>query len=145
MATDGLPDLSPKVVFAHLCDYAGFADRGKPIIVGAFDMLYRVDPTTPITLAQCHFIAKVEASIATGTDHEIDISVRTEDETEVHRIGFGRVQFKPAGPGRPFSALVIVGLTGMPFPSVGDYTFQVIVDGQKAGEAPFYVVEAPAS
>lgn len=132
-------------MFAHLCDYAGLGEKGKPIIVGVFDMVYRVDPTQPIVMGPIHFIAKISASIATGTEHNIDVVVRTEDGHEVHRIGFQHVQFKPAGPGRPFTAQVIVGLMGLPLPSVGDYYFEVVVDGQVAGETPLYVVEAPAS
>ena len=70
--------------------------------------------------------------------------VRDDDGVQVHRIDIGVVKFTLSGPGRPLGANIIANVGGMPFPSVGDFTFEIVVDGEKAGEALLSIVDAPA-
>lgn len=138
--------MKPRVAYAHLCDYAGLGNNGKPIVVGIFDTVYHADEAGPVAMPLCYFITKIEASLATGTEHEVSVVIRHEDGEIVHQVDFGSVQFQATGPGRPLSAAVIMLVAGMPFPARGDYAFEVVVDrdgAEPAGAAPLYFLEAP--
>lgn len=132
-----------KMAFAHLCDFAGLGNNGKPIIVGIFDAIQDREQTGSVTLGLAFFITKIEASLVTGTAHDVSIVVQTADMAVVHRVDFGKLEFQSSGPGRPLAAQIILPVLGMPFPGMGDYTFAVIVDGVTVGEAPLYVVPSP--
>jgi uncharacterized protein DUF6941 len=128
--------------YAHFCDYAGLGNNGKPIVVGIFDQLNIADGQ-PLVMPLAFFITQLEASIADGAAHQISIVVRDEDGGEVHRVDFPTNNFLPAGPGRPLSAAVILGVPGLQFPRRGDYAFEVVVDGRRIGESPLYLMDAP--
>lgn len=130
--------------YAHLCDYAGLGSGGgKPIVVGIFDTVYDAEQVRPIRLPISYFVARIDASLAGGTEHDLQIVVSDEDEEEVHRFDLGATPFSPGGPGRPLSTHLIMLIAGLEFPERGDYNFQVIVDGEKLGATPLYIAEPP--
>ena len=130
--------------YAHLCDFAGLGHNGKPIVVGIFEILYDQNPSErPISMPIAYLAAKLECSLADGTEHEMSVVLRHEDGEEVHRVDFGRVQFVPSGPGRPLHAALILLVAGITFPDQGDYAFEFVVDTVKIGEAPLYIVPKP--
>lgn len=130
--------------YAHLCDYASADAKSKPTIVGVFDIIFDVQKKRPIQLPPvAHFVAKMECSIGDGSMHTLQIVVRHEDGEVVHQVNLGPLEFRPTGPGRPLSAQIIMMIGGMPFPELGDYAFEMVVDGTKIGETPLYLADAP--
>jgi hypothetical protein len=131
--------------FGHLADYAGPGQHNKLTIVGIFDVAYDHDPSVrPIPLPQAFLVAAIDASVAHGSVHSVEIRFTDIDNEPVGpTIELVDVPFQARGPGRPLRAQLIAQLQGLSVPDVGDYEFQIWVDGERVGDIPLYVVPNP--
>lgn len=132
--------------FAHLCDYAMSEKGSKPVIVGIWDVVFDNMKVRPIPLPPIgFFFARLECSLADGDLHRVRVVIRHEDGHPVHEVSFGELKFLPTGPGRPLRAQLLISIGGMPFPDLGEYSFELWVDdaGAPLGEATITIVDAP--
>ena len=129
--------------FAHLADFASM--MGKLVIVGIFDLVYDRG-ARPIKLPQMYLVAAIDASIASGDKHRVEIRFTTADSQPAgDTVELQETVFQARGPGQLRRANIIMVVNGLHVPDVGDYEFQIWVDGAKLGDVPFSVVSTPAA
>lgn len=126
--------------YGHLCDYAGIGNGGKLILIGLFDSVFTVSPDGPIRVPRSFLVFRAECSVAEGTQHEVTLRLLDADMTVLMALENIAAQFVTSGPGRPLGANIIAELE-IEVPGIGDYTFEVVVDGRVLGELPLYVLE----
>ena len=131
--------------YAHLADHVTTDSRGKPIVVGIFDVVVDAANVRPIPFPPCFLIAQFAASLADGSDHRITMRLLDADSNEVTNSPEGPIRFGTTGPGHPLSAVLISRM--MPgwvsVPDHGEYTLAFYVDGEPKGGLDIRVVPAP--
>jgi hypothetical protein len=131
--------------FAFLADYAGLGNQGKLIIVGTFDTVHDRQGIRPIPVPPCYLIASFEASIVEGTQHSFQVALNDEDGQPVLDQPVSiPLPFRPQGPGRPFVANAIVHSPDLSVPELGEYRFDLRIDGAHIGDVPLFVTPARA-
>lgn len=132
--------------FAHIADFVSIDANGKLTIVGAFDIVWHSAGTRPILFPPFYLVAAVEASIAEGADHEIEILLVDDDEKIHGRAIKGQLPLRSQGPGHLARGNLVIGFGSgvVSVPDYGDYYFQFRVDGVKLGQVRVSVLEAPA-
>ena len=132
--------------FGLIADYAGQGANSKLILVGIFDTIFIVDPNVPIVFPLCYLAVQLSASVVDGSVHRVKLRLMDEDgglvwqqadETEVRMVA--------SAPGRPLVAQIVTFLAGLQLPRLGDYAFEVQVDGHLVGEVPFHVIPQPTA
>jgi hypothetical protein len=128
--------------FGHLCDYAGVGNAGKLILVGLFDSVFTATLDGPVAIPRSFLVFRLECGVAEGAQHAVAIRLIDEDGEEMMSLPSAEARFFISAPGRPLTANVIAELD-IAVPHIGDYTFEIVVDGRRLGEVPFYVVPRP--
>jgi hypothetical protein len=138
--------------FGHLCDYATVGAARKLILVGLFDQVTTPATRERIVLPLCYLVFKVECSLYEGSEHQIQVRLKDDDETTLQDadgremdFDLGQQRFTPSGRGRPLSIQVTLPCVGLSVPTHGDYAFEILVGGARLGDVRFYVVEPPSS
>ncbi len=131
--------------FAHLADYAAADASGKLTVVGSFDIVWDQLKKRPIPLPPCYLVASFAASLAEGSEHDLEIRLVDADESPIMESIRGKMQFRPFGPGYPLRTNVLIGFgpETLHVPELGDYHFRFLVDGELVGELPVSVLEPP--
>lgn len=132
--------------FAHLADYATVdSGNGKLTLVGVFDVVWDMLQQRPIPFPLCFLVASFSASIAQGTEHQLEIELVDADEKAVHRSHPLPILFRPYGPGYPLRAQLAVPIPpgAISVPELGDYRFRFLIDGSEVGDLPVLVIEPP--
>jgi len=121
--------------FAHLADYASADASGKLTVVGIFDIVWDRAGARPIMFPPCYLLAKFEASVAEGAEHEIDIALVDDDEKAHGNIIKGALEFRTHGVGHPAQSHLLIGFGPglLTVPELGDYHFRFKVDGKDVG------------
>ena len=128
--------------FGHLCDYATLDANGKLLIIGIWDVVFDQMKARPIPLPSGFIVARLECSIADGSEHLVELAMVDEDEGNIlDPAPIGRVPFSPTVPGRPLQAQFMIQTAGLKVPELGDYAIEIRAGGQRVGLIPFSVVE----
>lgn len=131
--------------FAHLADYAAQDSAGKLTLVGVFDIVWDRMNERPIPFPPCYLAAGITASLADGTDHDLEIRFVDADEKPLIESFRGKLKLQPFGPGFPLRANVLIGFgpSALRVPEPGDYHFRFLIDDYEVGELPVSVLVPP--
>ena len=124
--------------FALLADHVNTTLEGKLNIIGEFNAISaaRVPATHPFLF----LVARLEASVSEGTEHELTIGIYDEDGQKVMpKSPTFPIKFKPQGRGLPLRAQVVAQLGGLRFDHFGSFEFHLLVDGRLEARVPFLV------
>lgn len=133
----------PAIKYGHLADYATIGANGKPILVGVFDRILPATDARPIRIPPSYLFVALQCSIGEGETHEIVVQLRDgngEPVGEPQR--WDATVFRPAGPGYPLQANLMLILFGATVPEPGDYQFEVVANGIRIGEVAAFVVSS---
>jgi hypothetical protein len=130
--------------FAHLADFATADASGKLTVVGVFDIVWDNLKQRPIPFPSSHLVAAFAASVAEGSQHQLEIQFVDADEKPVMPPIRAGMVFKPFGPGYPLRAQVIIGFGPgvVRVPDLGDYHFRFLVDGHELGRTQVSALES---
>lgn len=134
-----------KLVYGHLADYACEGSQGKIIIVGIFDRVF-TRSTGPFRLPSSYLAMKFEASLLDGSDNHL-VEVKLVDGNSQPALPHHPripLRFGTVGPGYPLSAQVILQLENLTIPDVGDWAFEIRIDGTIVGSIPLIAAQAAA-
>ena len=123
---------------AVIADAANVSQEGKLNILGVFDTIWARE--FPFRHAAMVFVIRARADFTEQGPHQLDVRLMDADGSQLFKAG-GPLQVPAGVPGRPLKPHVIMGLSGISFPSPGDYSFEVSVDGHHMKSVPLYVVE----
>lgn len=132
--------------FAHVADFASVDSGGKLTIVGVFDIVWDGAGARPIPFPPFYLVAAIEASIAEGADHEIEICLVDDDEVAQAGIIKGSIQLRSQGVGHAARGHLLIGFGPgvIQVPDLGDYYFQFRVDGKQLGAIRVSALAPPA-
>ena len=130
----------PQLDFAFLCDYVR-ADSGTAHVIGAgIDTVYTPETPTAHNLALLARFTFTQGEC--GRPHRIEVFFRTEDGAEVAKFEtvVEPIWEPTLPPGWPVGG--VLGLNfGLPLPSFGLYSFEIMIDDGSAKSLNFRVVE----
>jgi hypothetical protein len=128
--------------FALLADHASETRDGKLNILGNFDAIW--GQSAPATHPKCYLVARFEASIAAGTEHQFKVSLHNGNGDIVGLESPELpLKFVPSGPGRPLVANLILDLTGLQLPEFDDYEFLIRINGHVMAQVPLAFLQIP--
>jgi hypothetical protein len=132
--------------FAHIADFASADSSGKLTIVGAFDIVWDGAGARPIPFPPFYLAAAIEASIAEGADHEIEIRLVDDDEVAHANVINSKIQLRSQGVGHAARGNLLIGFGPgvIQVPELGDYYFQFRVDGKQLGSIRVSALAPPA-
>ena len=132
-----------KLQFGLLADHATLSVGGKLILVGVFDNVMIREKTEPVPIPTCDMVLRIEAHVTEGSDHTLRIHLVTEDGDAVIKPIEAPLKFQMEAPGRPMIAGFIMKFQDLKVPHLGDYSFDILVDGHHLGGVPMYVLPVP--
>lgn len=129
------------VQLALVCDYALIDQAGKLSVLGIFERIWV--ERFPAVHPRLHLVLRLKGRRTEIGDHPIVITLRDGDGREVLR-GDGQVQIgePPAGITEVEAGAVLA--FDVPLERPGTYTFDILVDGQRAAQVPVTVSQMPA-
>jgi hypothetical protein len=137
-----------------LAEYAGVSQDNKLTIAGTIDEIQvRAFPgeTPPnlsgaIPIPHAYLVAQVEFSISEGLRHTGKLGLRDDDGKQViPQVGLPEMTLAVNQFGRPMRHNSIMRIAGLVVPRIGDYVFELEVDGKVIGECPLYVTDRTGS
>jgi len=131
-----------EVDLAVIADAANVSQEGKLNILGVFDTIWARE--FPFRHASMVFVVRMNADFTEQGAHRMEVRLMDADGRQLFRAE-GPMQVPGAIPGRPHKPHVIMGLSGISFSMPGDYSFEVMVDGQLMKSVPLYVMKTPAT
>jgi hypothetical protein len=88
----------------------------------------------------------VEFSISEGLRHTGKLGLRDDDGKQViPQVGLPEMTLAVNQFGRPMRHNSIMRIAGLVVPRIGDYVFELEVDGKVIGECPLYVTDRTGS
>ena len=123
---------------AVIADAANVSQEGKLNILGVFDTIWARE--FPFRHAAMVFVIRVRADFTEQGLHQLDVRLVNADGSQLFKAE-GPLQVPNGVPGRPIKPHVIMGLSGITFPSPGDYSVEIFVDNEHMKSVPLYVVE----
>jgi hypothetical protein len=130
-----------EVDLAVIADAANVSQEGKLNILGVFDTIWTRE--FPFRHAAMVFVIRMKADFTERGTHQIEVRLMDADGGQLFKAE-GSMLVPQGIPGRPLKPHVIMGLGGISFRQSGDYSFEVLVDGQPMKSVPLYVMEAPS-
>ncbi len=129
-----------EVDLAVVADAANVSQEGKLNILGVFDTIW--GPHFPLRHGTMVFVVRVEGQFTEEGEHRLELRLMDPDGAQIFRAE-GPLRLAGGRPGRPVRPHIILGLSGVAFPAAGDYSFEILIDGQHKRSVPLYVVQAP--
>jgi hypothetical protein len=129
-----------EVDLAVIADAANVSQEGKLNILGVFDTIWtREFPFRHVAMV---FVVRMRADFTEQGAHRMEVRLMDADGGQLFKAE-GAMQVPGGVPGRLLKPHVIMGLGGISFQKPGDYSFEVIVDGQHMKSVPLYVMDTP--
>lgn len=129
-----------EVDLAVLADAANLTGNGKLNILGTFDAI-TLGPDFPATSTTFSIVVRLVAHPSELGKHKLLLRVADADGKEVSKLeGDFEVGRKESSP-KPARIPLILGAQ-VTFPSPGDYTFDILIDGRWEKSIPLEVVKA---
>lgn len=135
----------PRLRLALMVDHFDVTHGGKLMLIGIFDQFFAQRPLPPkdrIEVGVGFLVIQVEASLAFGSNHSLQVECLDDDEKDVAALPAQHIEFSSTGEGLPLRATFVMQLGRLLFPDFGHYQWHVRVDGESVGRCPFAVVEA---
>lgn len=134
------------VVLALIADAANRSQEGKLNILGAFGEIYAT--AYPATHPEMQLVLRMEASPGeVGQTKELIILLLDADGQPVENFHVkGTFQVQPAKrPGRKSVMETLIRLVAVTFPKEGDYTFEIMINGESKANIPLNVGPPPST
>jgi hypothetical protein len=129
-----------EVDLAVIADAANVSQEGKLNILGIFDTIWARE--FPFRHAAMVFVLRVKADFTEEGTHQLEVRLVDADGEQLFKAE-GPIQVPSGAPGRPVKPHVIMGLSGASFNRAGDYSFELVIDGQHLKSVPLYIMQAP--
>jgi hypothetical protein len=129
-----------EVDLAVISDAANVSQEGKLNILGIFDTIWARE--FPFRHAAMVFVLRVKADFTEEGTHQLEVRLVDADGEQLFKAE-GPIQVPSSAPGRPVKPHVIMGLSGVSFNRAGDYSFELVIDGQHLKSVPLYIMQAP--
>ena len=124
--------------FALLADHVNRTSEGKLNIIGEFNAISAA--RVPATHSSLFLVARFEASVSEGTEHQLTIGLYDEDGKGVlPKSPTFPIKFVPQGRGLPLRAQVVAQLGGLKFDHFGNFEFHLLVNGRIEATVPVSV------
>ncbi len=94
-------------------------------------------PTTARPLPPFHILAKLECSIADGSQHELLALI----VGEIARFPMPRHEFGAQGPGLPLASQLLIHVNGLVLTRIGAYQILLQANGTRIGSIDFRVTQ----
>lgn len=125
-----------------LADAANISQEGKLNLLGEFDLLMSADP--PWFIAQKMLVLKLRGTVQDQGEHVIGLRLLEEDGGLCWSSPDVTFSFpSPRSPGRPTTLLIVSPLPVIRIDEEGDYEFEILVDGYRAGEISLSAIRLP--
>ena len=124
--------------FALLADHVNETREGKLNIIGEFNLISAAQ--VPATHPLLFLVARFQASVSEGTEHELTIGLYDEDgQAALPQSPTFPIKFVPQGRGLPLRAQVVAQLGGLRFDHFGSFEFHLLVNGRLEARVPLLV------
>ena len=126
------------VAFALLADAANVSREGKLNVLGVFDRLH--GSKFPFTWPRMMLVMRFVASAAEyGTEKSIDIITLDADGKKLGTAS-GKMTLPTGASGRQLKINHVLPMT-MTFPAPGDYSIEILINGEPKATVPLEVVQ----
>jgi len=126
------------VAFALLADAANISREGKLNILGAFDRIYA--SKFPLTWPRMVLVTRFEASAAEyGSEKSLEIVTLDADGKRLGSAS-GKMKIGTGQSGRQIKINHVLPM-GMTFPAPGQYSIEILVNGEPKAAVPLEVVQ----
>ena len=126
------------VAFALLADAANISREGKLNILGAFDRIY--GSKFPLTWPRMVLVTRFEASAAEyGSEKSLEIVTLDADGKRLGSAS-GKMKIGTGQSGRQIKINHVLPM-GMTFPTPGQYSIEILVNGEPKATVPLEVVQ----
>ncbi|NIR43904.1 MAG: hypothetical protein GWN99_08055 [Gemmatimonadetes bacterium] len=129
-----------EIDLAVVADAANVSQEGKLNVMGVFDTIWARE--FPFRHAAMVFVLRVRADFTEQGDHGLVVRLMDADGGQLFKAE-GPLKVPQGTPGRPLKPHVILGLAGITFQRPGDYSFEVMLDGDHLKSIPLHVMKAP--
>ena len=127
-----------EVAFAMLADAANISREGKLNILGAFDRIYGAK--FPLRWPRMVLVTRFEASAAEfGSEKSIEIVTMDADGKRLGKAS-GKMTIGEGRTGRQIKINHVLPM-GMTFPAPGEYSIEILVNGEPKATVPLEVVQ----
>lgn len=126
--------------FLLIADAANASREGKINIAGEFNSIFGA---VPIVWPSFVIVARLEANAGEGLEHAAQVRLTDEDGATIFETQPMPIRFGTSGRGIPARADIVAQVVGVAFPSYGDYTLHLLVDGVQRGDVTLYIREVP--
>ena len=127
-----------EVAFAMLADAANISREGKLNILGAFDRIYGAK--FPLRWPRMVLVTRFEASAAEfGSEKSIEIVTMDADGKRLGKAS-GKMKIGEGRTGRQIKINHVLPM-GMTFPAPGEYSIEILVNGEPKATVPLEVVQ----
>ncbi len=126
------------IAFALLADAANISREGKLNILGAFDRIY--GSKFPLTWPRMVLVTRFEASAAEyGSEKSLEIVTLDADGKRLGSAS-GKMKIGTGQSGRQIKINHVLPM-GMTFPTPGQYSIEILVNGEPKATVPLEVVQ----
>ncbi|MCH7580808.1 MAG: hypothetical protein IIB22_11245 [Chloroflexi bacterium] len=127
-----------EVAFAMLADAANISREGKLNILGAFDRIYGTK--FPLHWPRMVLVTRFEASAAEfGSEKSLEIITMDADGKKLGKAS-GKMKIGEGRTGRQIKINHVLPM-GMTFPTPGEYSIEILVNGESKATVPLEVVQ----
>ena len=127
-----------EVAFALLADAANVSREGKLNVLGAFDRIYGAK--FPLRWPRMVLVTRFEASAAEfGSEKSLEIVTMDADGKQLGKAS-GKMKIGEGRTGRQIKINHVLPM-GMTFPAPGEYSIEVLVNGESKVTVPLEVVQ----
>lgn len=127
-----------EVSFALLADAANISREGKLNVLGAFDRVY--GSKFPLRWPRMVLVTRFEASAAEfGSEKSLEIVTMDADGKQLGKAS-GKMKIGEGRTGRQIKINHVLPM-GMTFPAPGEYSIEILVNGESKATVPLEVVE----
>jgi hypothetical protein len=127
-----------EIAFAMLADAANVSREGKLNVLGAFDRIHGAK--FPLTWPRMMLVTRFIASAAEfGTEKTLDIVTMDADGKRLGRAS-GKMRINEGRAGRQLKINHVLPMS-ITFPSPGEYSIEILVNGEPKATVPLEVVQ----
>jgi hypothetical protein len=119
-----------------LCD-AATGDSGKLNILGAFDSIFV--RKLPAIHSQCSIALRLRYRRSEEGTHEVNVNIVDEDGKHIVPPLKGKMELRMRSNVSSSSANLILSLNGLKFDKAGEYSIDLLIDGEQRGSLPMFV------
>ena len=127
-----------EIAFALLADAANVSREGKLNILGAFDRIYGAE--FPLRWPRMVLVTRFEASAAEfGSEKSLEIVTMDADGKQLGKAS-GKMKIGEGRSGRQIKINHVLPM-GMTFPTAGEYSIEILVNGEPKATVPLEVAQ----